>query len=419
MKIENVCNFYASKYHLSVVLYEYLRKNTRKEVITFFEDGINEEIKMIETRAKHRIKNKINFTSNNDIQNTYIKPSKNLVFILKGSNLYLKEANSYIKEELKYMKNVKAKIINCYDFEQQRNFMKAIHLLLCATMALSSLSCTNYLDIKPYGRTIPKTAEEFSALLHNHLNKIDVGNDRLLVGNASQTLVWDAGCGDDFETCLTEQGGSTLVTYVGNIAGSSNNEYYYRDLYAVIRDCNLVLNEMEERRAKPGHQMTDRMRELLENAWDMLAEKCVNDPEFASKLQIRLAGKTDSEVTEAIRSRGLGGNLVDLGYLPHDEVVAEQMGADILILPLRREPEYAKVLPGKIFEYLAAGRPVLGIGQEDGAAAEVLRDSGAGEMFGWDRRDGLKEFICGAHDGASCIGKYSRRVLTEKLVELL
>ena len=129
------------------------------------------------------------------------------------------------------------------------------------------------------------------------------------------------------------------------------------------------------------------------NLWDMLAEKCVNDPEFASKLQIRLAGKTDSEVTEAIRSRGLGDNLVDLGYLPHDEVVAEQMGADILILPLRREPEYAKVLPGKIFEYLAAGRPVLGIGQEDGAAAEVLRDAGAGVMFGWDRRDGLMEFI--------------------------
>lgn len=155
------------------------------------------------------------------------------------------------------------------------------------------------------------------------------------------------------------------------------------------------------------------------NLWDVLAEKCGNDPEFASKLQIRLAGKTDSEVTEAIRARGLGDNLVDLGYLPHDEVVAEQMGADILILPLRREPEYAKVLPGKIFEYLAAGRPVLGIGQEDGAAAEVLKDSGAGRMFGWDRRDGLMEFICGAHDGASGIGKYSRRVLTEKLIELL
>ena len=153
------------------------------------------------------------------------------------------------------------------------------------------------------------------------------------------------------------------------------------------------------------------------NLWDALAGKCAEDPAFAAKLQIRLAGKTDAEIVEAIRSRGLGDKLVDLGYLPHDEVVAEQLGADVLILlvdlgylphdevvaeqlgadvlilPLRREPEYAKVLPGKIFEYLASGRPVLGIGQEDGAAAEVLRDAGAGEMFGWDRRDGLHREI--------------------------
>lgn len=126
MKIENVCNFYASKYHLSVVLYEYLRKNSRKEIITFFEDGIEEEMKIIEKRAEHAIKHKVNFGSNKDIENTLINENKNLVFILRGSNLYLKEANSYIKEELKTMKNVRAKIINCYDFEQQRTFMKEI-----------------------------------------------------------------------------------------------------------------------------------------------------------------------------------------------------------------------------------------------------------------------------------------------------
>lgn len=126
MKIENVCNFYASKYHLSVVLYEYLRKNSRKEIITFFEDGIEEEMKIIEKRAEHAIKHKVNFGSNKDIENTLINENKNLVFILRGSNLYLKEANAYIKEELKTMKNVRAKIINCYDFEQQRTFMKEI-----------------------------------------------------------------------------------------------------------------------------------------------------------------------------------------------------------------------------------------------------------------------------------------------------
>ena len=126
MKIENICNFYASKYHLSVVLYEYLRKNNRKEIVTFFEDGINEEIKILEDKTKYNIKNKINFNANKDIENTEIKENKNIIFILRGSNLYIKEANNYIKEELEYMKNVKAKIINCYDFEQQRDFMKEI-----------------------------------------------------------------------------------------------------------------------------------------------------------------------------------------------------------------------------------------------------------------------------------------------------
>ena len=118
------------------------------------------------------------------------------------------------------------------------------------------------------------------------------------------------------------------------------------------------------------------------NLWDALAERCAADPAFRERLQIPLAGKVDAAVTEAVRARGLGGNLVELGYLPHDETVREQRAADILLLPLRREPEYAKVLPGKIFEYLAARRPVLGIGQEG-------------------------------------IEKYTRRALTAQLAELL
>lgn len=126
MKVENICNFYASKYHLSVVLFEYLRKNNKKKVITFFEEGINEEIRVLENRTKQKIKNEINFSSNNNIEETQINGSKNIIFLLRGSDNYLKRANSYIKEELRLMKNSKAKIINCYDFEQQRSFMKDI-----------------------------------------------------------------------------------------------------------------------------------------------------------------------------------------------------------------------------------------------------------------------------------------------------
>lgn len=155
------------------------------------------------------------------------------------------------------------------------------------------------------------------------------------------------------------------------------------------------------------------------NLWDALARRCGEDPSFRARLEIRLAGKVDRAITDAIRARGLGDNLVELGYLPHDETVREQRAADILLLPLRQEPEYAKVLPGKIFEYLAARRPVLGIGQEDGAAAAVLRDAGAGEMFDWDKTDELLAFLDAPHPETTGIEKYTRRALTAQLTQIL
>jgi len=127
--------------------------------------------------------------------------------------------------------------------------------------------------------------------------------------------------------------------------------------------------------------------------WDALAAKCAGDEAFRSALRIRLVGKVDAAIVEAIETRGLGPNLDNLGYRSHDEAVAEQRAASLLILPLRQEPEYRNVLPGKIFEYLAARRPVLGIGQEDGAAAQVLADTRTGVMCDWDQSASIRSAV--------------------------
>ncbi len=162
--------------------------------------------------------------------------------------------------------------------------------------------------------------------------------------------------------------------------------------------------------------------------WDVLARKCSSDASFRAQLRIRLAGKTDPEILEALANRGLTANVENLGYLPHQETVALQRSANVLLLPLRQEPEYAKALPGKIFEYLAARRPVLGIGQEGGAAAAVLKDSGAGVMYDWDRVEPVRNFIDSAWERhlqgadsapAGDIAGYSRLALTEKLTGIL
>ena len=157
--------------------------------------------------------------------------------------------------------------------------------------------------------------------------------------------------------------------------------------------------------------------------WDTLAAKCAEDPEFERKLRIVLAGKVDSEIVDAVRRRGLGSHLELPGYLSHDRSVELLRSADLILLPLRQDPEYRKVLPGKIFECIAAGHPVLGIGQSDGAAARILEDTQTGRMFEWDDRAGIASFIDGAYEGSvKAVGKgveeYSREALTAKLKDL-
>lgn len=161
--------------------------------------------------------------------------------------------------------------------------------------------------------------------------------------------------------------------------------------------------------------------------WKALSEIAADDMDFASRLRIRLAGKTDSQIVEAIVSEGLRKNLVNLGYVSHDEAVKEQCGASLLILPLRQEPEYRAVLPGKLFEYLASRRPVLGIGQKDGAMARILSEEGAGKTFDWDEKEAIKGEVlrCWSlfregrlDDNDADIEKYSRRRLARQMSEL-
>ena len=158
--------------------------------------------------------------------------------------------------------------------------------------------------------------------------------------------------------------------------------------------------------------------------WKVLAEKCRKDSEFKRLLRIRLAGKTDKQITESIVAAGLGENLEDLGYCNHNDAVCLQKSSSLLILPLRKEPEYRATLPGKLFEYLASERPILGIGQTDGAMARIISQTQAGFVFGWEDSASISRYIdlcwerfrngtlkADTHD----IGSFSRRSLTHRM----
>jgi hypothetical protein len=162
--------------------------------------------------------------------------------------------------------------------------------------------------------------------------------------------------------------------------------------------------------------------------WDVLKEKCSKDEKFGRLLKIKLIGKTDRQITEALDTAGLSANVINMGYLPHGDAVREQRSASILILPLRKEPEYKAVLPGKVFEYIASLRPVMGIGQSDGAMSMIVSRTNTGTVIDWEDKATMKEFIdiCWEKHLAgelrvenADIEQFTRKKLTAEMVSLL
>ena len=161
--------------------------------------------------------------------------------------------------------------------------------------------------------------------------------------------------------------------------------------------------------------------------WDVLGEKCREDKAFAENFHLTLAGKTDAKVLESIKAAGLETYLTDLGYINHDKAVQEQRKASILILPIREEPETKAILPGKLFEYLAAQRPILGVGTREGAMATVLQETGAGKIFDWTDKADIRNYIDRCWESflngtlkteATDIQRFSRRSTAKQMAAL-
>ena len=79
-------------------------------------------------------------------------------------------------------------------------------LFITYLLFLSLTSCQEFLDIKPHEETIPESAEEFSALLHTHLNGLDYGTS-VIIPNSDNVASNESAC-DNLEVALTQTGGS-------------------------------------------------------------------------------------------------------------------------------------------------------------------------------------------------------------------
>ena len=108
---------------------------------------------------------------------------------------------------------------------------------------------------------------------------------------------------------------------------------------------------------------------------EALARLRAESPATAAQLQLVLAGRLDRSERELIESFALGDLVRHLGQLSRAEAIALQRRADALVLITA--PNLVWELPGKIFEYMGAGRPVLALASGN-EAARVVAETGIG-----------------------------------------
>ena len=162
--------------------------------------------------------------------------------------------------------------------------------------------------------------------------------------------------------------------------------------------------------------------------WKVLSELCIENSGFKNDLQIQLVGKVDFSVLEDIRLLGLQDRLLKIDYLSHSKAIAKQRSSQVLMLLINNSENAKGILTGKFYEYLAAKRPILGVGPTDGDAAEVLHKTGGGVMVDFTDEQAMKQSILNYYTRyksntlnvqTGSVEKYSRRSLTKEMVALL
>ena len=162
--------------------------------------------------------------------------------------------------------------------------------------------------------------------------------------------------------------------------------------------------------------------------WRALAS--LRAEEKIPKLRVRLTGSVDPAVRKSIRAHDLGSIVEVESFVPHEEALRRMASSTLLLLVIESFAQADGMITSKLYEYLATGRPVLGVGPPDGDAQALLDRHGAGAMAGWDDAERVREIVLSHYEawaegtpkaGASrsALAPHTRQAQTQRMAEVL
>ncbi len=174
-----------------------------------------------------------------------------------------------------------------------------------------------------------------------------------------------------------------------------------------------------------GSMNNDRNPILL---WKTLSSLLAHHADLKTLLEIILIGTVDYRVFEELNKYQLSEYVKHIAYMEHKKVVQFLCSSSILLLPLNNTPNVMGIIPGKLFEYLASGRPIISIGPENGDTATILKETRGGEIIAYNDATKMTSVLNHYFElfkskklklAASEIDKYSRKNLAKKVCNYL
>jgi glycosyltransferase involved in cell wall biosynthesis len=213
--------------------------------------------------------------------------------------------------------------------------------------------------------------------------RIDVALERAVVRSADRTIVVEQPVGEDFRSRLGVDAGYAPNGWDPELdPGWTENPERVEEPETVDAQADAT-NPTGGRAAQDGNTVTLVHTGKLTGGWGRSPEALFaamrrlreQEPQIASRLRVVLAGRLDSDEQRLIDEARLDGMLRHVGMLSRTDAMALQRSADVLLLIT--SPTLVWELPGKVFEYFGAGRPILALAHEN-EAARVVQETDTG-----------------------------------------
>jgi glycosyltransferase involved in cell wall biosynthesis len=141
------------------------------------------------------------------------------------------------------------------------------------------------------------------------------------------------------------------------------------------------------------------------------------------RLKIRVVGKMAASLADKFDISGIKTEFV--GYVEHSKSIDFLLQSSLLLLIIPKVKNNEGIVPGKFFEYLASGKPVLALGPSNSDLARLIRETRSGRLLEYDDSEHIASYISSQLKSPALIAdqeairRYSRKLLTREIAELL